>query len=457
MPDIHKNFAYSLVATAPSPAASGTSLVVTTGEGTLFPTPPFNAVVWATGSMPLSTNAEIVRVTAISTDTLTITRSQESTSARTIVVGDQIMAAVTAKTLTDIESAIAPEVITASPSADQNDYAPTGFDSGTTTLVLTPTTSVVLTGLSATGFAGGQRVQLRNDTPDSKVVVLADENASSTAANRFALSDSHHRGHYILFPTDSIELEYDSTDSRWKIVATVAGYLSRRWTHRFARAISDSGSISSMTSMTTTGTVSAVTLGDGSYYLEVPRVKVTTSTSAGASAGLRNGAGNHLIRGGAAGRGGFIVSTRFACDSNPANAGSVLIGVLNPGATDVGNIDASGFSSTMFAIGTDATQTTFRRLKNNFSTATATDLGANFPWNTTACYEFVIFAGPGTAGMSGVLWRTDDLTIAPVAWYETTNIPATTYKLAWQMHVGNRAAAAAYALSFMSLDIWQPN
>lgn len=105
MPDAHANFAYSLVATAPSPATNGTSLVVTSAEGALFPAVPFNAVICPAGTAPTSANAEVVRVTARSTDTLTITRAQESSSARTVVVGDQIFAAVTAKTLTDIEPA----------------------------------------------------------------------------------------------------------------------------------------------------------------------------------------------------------------------------------------------------------------------------------------------------------------------------------------------------------------
>lgn len=103
-PDAHKNFAYSTIATAPSPAASGTSLVVAAGEGTLFPTAPFNATIWPAGAQPLATNAEIVRVTNVTTDTFTITRTQEGTSARTIVVGDQIAASITAKTFTDVEN-----------------------------------------------------------------------------------------------------------------------------------------------------------------------------------------------------------------------------------------------------------------------------------------------------------------------------------------------------------------
>lgn len=103
MSDPHKNLAISSVATAPSPAASGTSLIVASGDGTRFPTPPFNATIWPASSRPDPANAEIVRVTNISTDTLTITRAQEGTSARTVVVGDLIAATVTAKTLTDLE------------------------------------------------------------------------------------------------------------------------------------------------------------------------------------------------------------------------------------------------------------------------------------------------------------------------------------------------------------------
>ncbi len=104
--DAHANLAISTVATAPSPATSGTSLVVAAGEGALFPAAPFNITIWPTGAAPTHANAEIVRCTAVSTDTLTITRAQEGTSARTVVVGDQIANTPTVKVFTDIESAI---------------------------------------------------------------------------------------------------------------------------------------------------------------------------------------------------------------------------------------------------------------------------------------------------------------------------------------------------------------
>lgn len=104
--DAHKNFAYSTVATAPSPASSGTSLVVASGEGTGFPSVPFNATVWPASTQPTAANAEIVRVTVIATDTFTIERTQEGSSARSIGIGDQIAATVTAKTFTDVEDGV---------------------------------------------------------------------------------------------------------------------------------------------------------------------------------------------------------------------------------------------------------------------------------------------------------------------------------------------------------------
>ncbi len=77
--------------------------MVAAGQGALFPVAPFNLTVWPTAVQPLSTNAEIVRVTARTSDTLTITRAQEGTTARTIVVGYQVANAITAKVLTDVE------------------------------------------------------------------------------------------------------------------------------------------------------------------------------------------------------------------------------------------------------------------------------------------------------------------------------------------------------------------
>ena len=50
--DAHKNLAVSAVVTAPTPATSGTSLVVTAGDGARFPAPPFNVTMWPVNAQP---------------------------------------------------------------------------------------------------------------------------------------------------------------------------------------------------------------------------------------------------------------------------------------------------------------------------------------------------------------------------------------------------------------------
>jgi hypothetical protein len=104
--DAHKNFAYGVVAIAPVPALTGNSLQLAAGGGAAQPAVPFNATVWPAGQVPTSQNAEIVRVTAIAGDVLTIARAQEGSPARAILATDQFAATITAKTLTDVEAAV---------------------------------------------------------------------------------------------------------------------------------------------------------------------------------------------------------------------------------------------------------------------------------------------------------------------------------------------------------------
>ncbi len=104
--DAHKNFAVSTVAVPPSPAANGVTLELIAGGGALMPAVPFNAVVFPAGLTPTVSNAEIVRVTAIVGDVLTIVRQQEGSLPRTILPGDQFFNVISAKVFTDIETAV---------------------------------------------------------------------------------------------------------------------------------------------------------------------------------------------------------------------------------------------------------------------------------------------------------------------------------------------------------------
>lgn len=72
---------------ANTPSTSGTTFEATAGEGNRFPTPDFYGVVYPSGVYPTFDNAEIVKVTAVSTDNFTVTRAQLGTSAQDVQSG----------------------------------------------------------------------------------------------------------------------------------------------------------------------------------------------------------------------------------------------------------------------------------------------------------------------------------------------------------------------------------
>ncbi len=156
----HPILAVSLVATAPSPATSGATVTVTTGQGARFGSvfsPPVPATIWPAGLLPDPTNAEVVWITGRSGDVLTITRAQEGTSARTVVVGDQIAATATPKTFTDLETQIdmmTRTVVYARGSAAVPDGTYLNFTAGT------DNTTLIQAALDLAGTLGGGIVQL---------------------------------------------------------------------------------------------------------------------------------------------------------------------------------------------------------------------------------------------------------------------------------------------------------
>ena len=88
---------------------NATSIVVSSG-GSGLPTAPFNMTWWNSTDYPDPSddpNAEIVRVTNVNGNTLTVTRAQEGTTASTKNTAGktyQLMLGITAKMITDIGS-----------------------------------------------------------------------------------------------------------------------------------------------------------------------------------------------------------------------------------------------------------------------------------------------------------------------------------------------------------------
>ncbi len=89
-----KDFATSTVLTAPSPADSGTSLVVQSGHGDRFPATPFYVTAHPPSEFPTLDNAEKLLVSSKSTDTFTISRGEGDTSPLPIEAGWRISNAV---------------------------------------------------------------------------------------------------------------------------------------------------------------------------------------------------------------------------------------------------------------------------------------------------------------------------------------------------------------------------
>lgn len=75
--------------------STATTVTVASGQGALFPTLSTGDYFYAT-IIDSSNNIEIVKVTARSTDSLTVVRAQESTTGRSFIGGDKISLRVTA-------------------------------------------------------------------------------------------------------------------------------------------------------------------------------------------------------------------------------------------------------------------------------------------------------------------------------------------------------------------------
>lgn len=107
------NNAHSTLASSIS--TSATSITVASGHGARFPSLTGSEFFYAT-LIDTSNNLEIVKVTARSSDVLTATRAQESTSARAFASGDRIELRVTAQGLVDatsLDAVVADNSITA--------------------------------------------------------------------------------------------------------------------------------------------------------------------------------------------------------------------------------------------------------------------------------------------------------------------------------------------------------
>lgn len=190
MPDAHANFAIASISTAPSPASTGTACTVSTGQGSRFPAVPFNASVGPnTDPLSFAAAAEIVRVTAMSGDSITaMTRAQEGTSARSIQSGDIISATITKKTLTDVEFPITSTSATAIAIGPNGATNPTfqldlSVASAATGILITPAASGSGVTIAATGGTNENIYLVPKGTTGNVIVSLGANVGSSLYIN----------------------------------------------------------------------------------------------------------------------------------------------------------------------------------------------------------------------------------------------------------------------------------
>lgn len=139
---------------------------------------------------------------------------------------------------------LSPAAITVS----QNNYSPAGL-STCTVLRLTSTGPVNITGLTAP--ATGQQLVLISNI-GSNTITLTNEDASSTAANRFDLT-----GNTAIVASQSALLFYDTTSSRWRSVFGSAGAGT-------VTSVATDGTYLTGGPITASGTVSPTTLTESS-------------------------------------------------------------------------------------------------------------------------------------------------------------------------------------------------
>lgn len=110
--------------------------------------------------------------------------------------------------LTRFDAVLSPSQIT----GNQNNYSPTGLEDANV-LRLSTDASRNITGL-VPGSQSGRLLLLFN--VGSNDLVLKNESASSTAANRFAIG-----GDFTVTGGGGVVLWYDSTSSRWRVAGGI--------------------------------------------------------------------------------------------------------------------------------------------------------------------------------------------------------------------------------------------
>jgi hypothetical protein len=182
------------------------------------------------------------------------------------------------------------------------------------------------------------------------------------------------------------------------------------------------------------------------------RLGYVSAATAGASCGARLGA-LQFWRGNGSGLGGFTLIARFGISDALAVANARMFVGLRAATVVIGNVQPNTLLN-IIGVGCLAGETNLSIYHNDGSgTATAINLGANFPTNTlsTDAYELALFCAPNGSEVSYAVRRLN--TAFEASGTITTDIPANTQLLAPQLWRNNGGTTLAVGLDMMSVYI----
>jgi hypothetical protein len=349
------------------------------------------------------------------------------------------------------------KVVTSTATGTLADFNPANWDAAepdkAAIIEWAGTAPALISGLA--GGAAGRAAVIRNRSTE-QCMVLQHQGAGSAAANRFNFADAG-RTHVVVFPGDSVKLLWDGIDQRWECVDAHPLYERAGWQKASQVPGVGTGPFALGIGHTTAsaGTISHPAPANTNYKTSQRRASGATGTTAGVQSGTRNNV-QSVWRGNAAGLGGFLVRFTWSYEALPAAANTTFVGLFASGVAAT-NADASTLLN-IVGWGRDPADTaTLRSLTNdNVGTATKVDLGASFAENLTSVFHGMIFCTPNGSGITQILWRSDDLTIAPDVRFLSADLPQPTVFLAQYAYIGNRAAAASYAISWSRIEEYRP-
>jgi hypothetical protein len=233
---------------------------------------------------------------------------------------------------------------------------------------------------------------------------------------------------------------------------------SSLWRRRssFLHAVGNSSTVGAIgLNNATTGTITQRNVATTNLFMANRRLGFVTAATAGSNANIRQGAAV-FWRGNAAGLGGFFFACRFGISDAAAVADARMFVGMSATTAAIGNVNPSTLLNSV-GVATDNAQTTLRITTNDGSgTATAIDLGANFPANTSSVdlYEVTLYCAPNGADIK---YRVERLNTGHVAEGTlTAKLPVNTVFMGQQVWRNNGATALAAAFDLFTIHVETP-